>query len=153
MVPVAVIIVVHANAYDRREVLNMEISPQKPTRSGRGRGLSSVRLVVCDASEASVAEVYVPGWVCDKSGRRVARSRTVATGDTPEAASQEWQGVSEQIRPKVLKLAAITYEIEPNVLAYISFPKGASGQAAQHKPDRTVLRGYQAAAGRSAAPQ
>ncbi len=42
---------------------------------------------------------------------------------TPEAASAQWRTVADQIRPKVPKLATIMDEAEPDVLAYMTFPK------------------------------
>ena len=45
-----------------------------------------------------------------------------------------------QIRPKVPKFAAIMEEAETDVLAYMTFPKGASPQVAQHEPDRARQR-------------
>jgi len=60
-----------------------------------------------------------------KSGRRVV-SAFIATAfvqETPEAASVQWRAVADQIRPKVPKLAAIMDDAEPDVLAYMTFPK------------------------------
>src|SRR5690606_4197491 len=60
-----------------------------------------------------------------KSGRRVV-SAFIATAfaqETPEAASAQWRAVADQIRPKVPKLAAILDDAEPDVLAYMTFPK------------------------------
>ena len=60
-----------------------------------------------------------------KSGRRVV-SAFIATAfaqETPEAASTQWRAVADQIRPKVPKLAAIMDDAEPDVLAYMTFPK------------------------------
>ena len=60
-----------------------------------------------------------------KSGRRVV-SAFIATAfaqETPETASQKWRAVADQIRPKVPKLAAIMDDAEPDVLAYMSFPR------------------------------
>jgi transposase-like protein len=60
-----------------------------------------------------------------KSGRRVV-SAFIATAfaqETPEAASTQWRAVADQIRPKVPKLAAILDDAEPDVLAYMTFPK------------------------------
>ena len=42
---------------------------------------------------------------------------------TAEAASAQWRAVTDQIRPKVPKLAAIMDEAEHDVLAYMTFPK------------------------------
>lgn len=60
-----------------------------------------------------------------KSGRGVV-SAFIATAfaqETPEAASTEWRAVADQIRPKVPKLATIMDDTEPDVLAYVTFPK------------------------------
>ena len=48
---------------------------------------------------------------------------TAFAQETPETASQQWRAVADQIRPKVPKLAAIMDEAEPDVLAYMSFPR------------------------------
>ncbi|AFL54728.1 putative insertion sequence transposase protein (plasmid) [Sinorhizobium fredii USDA 257] len=60
-----------------------------------------------------------------KSGRRVV-SAFIATAfaqETPQAASTQWRAVADQIRPKVPKLAAIMDDAEPDVLAYMTFPR------------------------------
>jgi putative transposase len=60
-----------------------------------------------------------------KSGRRVV-SAFIATAfaqDTLEAAREQWRNVTDQIRPKVPKLATIMDEAEDDVLAYMTFPK------------------------------
>lgn len=64
-----------------------------------------------------------------KSGRRIV-SAFIATAfaqDTAETASAQWRAVAEQIRPKVPKLATIMDDVEPDVLAYMTFPK-------EHRP-------------------
>ena len=60
-----------------------------------------------------------------KSGRRIV-SAFIATAfaqETPEAASGQWRAVADQIRPKVPKLADILDDAEPDVPAYMTFPK------------------------------
>src|SRR5690606_30993645 len=60
-----------------------------------------------------------------KSGRRVV-SAFIATAfaqETPEAASTQWRSVSDQIRPKVPKLATLMDQAESDVLAYMTFPR------------------------------
>lgn len=105
------------------------------------RGLRGVKLVVCDAHEgikAAVTKVLTATWQrcrvhfmrnvlahAGKSGRRVV-SAFIATAfaqETLEAASLQWRSVADQIRPKVPKLAAILDGAEPDVLAYMTFPK------------------------------
>ncbi|ESX41152.1 transposase [Mesorhizobium sp. LSHC426A00] len=148
IVSVAVIIAVGVNADGRREVLGMEIgtSEAEPIwteflRKLTRRGLRGVKLVVSDAHEglkAAVTKVLCATWQrcrvhfmrnvlahAGKSGRRVV-SAFIATAfaqETPEAASVQWRAVADQIRPKVPKLATIMDDAEPDVLAYMTFPK------------------------------
>lgn len=42
---------------------------------------------------------------------------------TPEAASQQWRAVADQVRPKLPKLANLMDDAEPDVLAYMTFPR------------------------------
>lgn len=60
-----------------------------------------------------------------KSGRRVVSAFIGAAfaQETPEAASQQWRAVADQMRPKLPKLAALMDDAEPDVLAYMTFPK------------------------------
>ena len=88
-----------------------------------------------------------------KSGRRVV-SAFIATAfvqETSEAASTQWRAVADQIRPKVPKLATIMDDAEPDVLAYMTFPKcsvprssgpgqAGSGLAGWPKPYRWLRR-------------
>jgi putative transposase len=148
IVSVAVIIAVAVNTDGRREVLGMEIgtSEAEPIwteflRKLTRRGLRGVKLVISDAHEgikAAVAKVLCATWQrcrvhfmrnvlahAGKSGRRVV-SAFIATAfaqETPEAASTQWRAVADQIRPTVPKLAAIMDDAEPDVLAYMTFPK------------------------------
>ena len=105
------------------------------------RGLRGVKLVVSDAHEglkAAVTKVLSATWQrcrvhfmrnvlahAGKSGRRVVAAfiATAFAQETPEAASTQWRAVADQIRPKVPKLAAILDDAEPDVLAYMTFPK------------------------------
>jgi len=148
IVSVAVIIAVGVNADGRREVLGMEVgtSEAEPIwteflRSLTRRGLSGVKLVISDAHEgikAAVSKVLCSTWQrcrvhfmrnvlahAGKSGRRVVSAfiTTAFAQDTPDAANHQWRAVADQIRPKVPKLAAIMDDAEPDVLAYMSFPK------------------------------
>ena len=148
IVSVAVIIAVGVNSDGRREVLGMEIgtSEAEPIwteflRKLTRRGLRGVKLVVSDAHEgikAAVSKVLCATWQrcrvhfmrnaiahAGKSGRRVVSAfiGTAFAQETAEAASTQWRAVADQIRPKVPKLASIMDEAEPDVLAYMSFPK------------------------------
>jgi putative transposase len=147
IVSVAIIIAVGVNTDGRREVLGMEIgaSEAEPIwteflRKLTRRGLRGVKLVISYAHEGIKAAVKVlcATWQrcrghfmrnvlanAGKSGRRVV-SAFIATAfaqETAEAASTQWRAVADQIRPKVPKLAAIMDDAEPDVLAYMTFPK------------------------------
>jgi len=148
IVSVAAIIAIGVNSDGRREVLGMEIgaSEAEPIwtaflRKLTRRGLRGVKLVISDAHEgikAAVSKVLCATWQrcrvhfmrnvlahAGKSGRRVV-SAFIATAfaqETPKAASAQWRAVADQIRPKVPKLATLLDEAEPDVLAYMSFPR------------------------------
>ncbi len=146
IVSVAVIIAVGVNSDGRREVLGMEIgtSEAEPIWTEFLRKLTrlrGVKLVVSDAHEglkAAVTKVLCATWQrcrvhfmrnvlahAGKNGRRVV-SAFIATAfaqGTAEAASLQWRAVADQIRTKVPKLAAIMDDAEPDVLAYMTFPK------------------------------
>ena len=146
IVSVAVIIAVGVNSDGRREVLGMEIgtSEAEPIWTEFLRKLTrlrGVKLVVSDAHEglkAAVTKVLCATWQrcrvhfmrnvlahAGKNGRRVV-SAFIATAfaqETAEAASLQWRAVADQIRTKVPKLAAIMDDAEPDVLAYMTFPK------------------------------
>jgi putative transposase len=148
IVSVAVIIAVGVNSDGRREILGLEVgsSEAEPIwtaflRKLTRRGLRGVKLVISDAHEgikAAVTKVLSTAWQrcrvhfmrnvlahAGKSGRRVVAAfiATAFAQDTPEAARSQWRTVSDQIRSKVPKLAAIMDEAEADVLAYMTFPR------------------------------
>ena len=148
IVSVAVIVAVGVNSDGRREVLGMDIGASEAEpfwtaflRKLTRRGLRGVKLVISDAHEGikgAVSKLLCASWQrcrvhfmrnalahAGKSGRRVV-SAFIATAfaqETPEAASQQWRAVADQIRPKVPKLATLMDDAETDVLAYMSFPK------------------------------
>jgi putative transposase len=148
IVSVAVIVAVGINNDGRREVLGMDIGPSEAEpfwtdflRKLTRRGLRGVKLVISDAHEgikAAVAKVLHATWQrcrvhfmrnalahASRQGRRVA-SAFIATAfaqDDAEAARFQWRKVADQLRPKVQKLARLMDEAEPDVLAYMTFPK------------------------------
>jgi putative transposase len=97
--------------------------------------------VVSDAHEglkAALARVLHASWQrcrvhfmrnalahAGKSGRRVVAAfiATAFAQEDADAARTQWRLVADQLRPKVPKLAALMDEAEPDVLAYMSFPK------------------------------
>jgi transposase-like protein len=148
IVSVAVIIAVGVNSDGRREVLGMQIGASEAEtfwtqflRSLTRRGLRGVKLVVSDAHEglkAAIAKILNATWQrcrvhfmrnalahAGKSGRRVV-SAFIATAfaqDDAAAAKAQWRQVSDQLRPKLPKLAAFMNDAETDVLAYMSFPR------------------------------
>jgi transposase-like protein len=148
IVSVAVIVAVGVNSDGRREVLGMDIGASEAEpfwtaflRKLTRRGLRGVKLVISDAHEgikAAVSKLLCATWRrcrvhfmrnalahAGKSGRRVV-SAFIATAfaqETPEAASQQWRAVADQVRPKLPKLANLMDEAEPDVLAYMTFPR------------------------------
>ena len=148
IVSVAVIIATGVNADGRREVLGMQTGESEAEtfwtdflRKLRQRGLRGVKLVVSDAHEglkASIAKIMHAGWQrcrvhfmrnalahAGKSGRRVV-SALIGTAFAQEdeaAARTQWRKVADQLRPTVLRLAALMDDAETDVLAYTAFPK------------------------------
>ena len=149
IVSVAAIVAVGVNADGRREVLGLEIGASEAETFWVGflrklarRGLRRVKLVVSDAHEglkAAIAKVLTgAAWQrcrvhfmrnvlahAGRQGRRVV-SAFVATAfaqDDAEAARQQWRKVADQLRPKLRKLAEMMDAAEPDVLAYMAFPR------------------------------
>ena len=169
IVSVAVIVAVGVNTDGRREVLGMDIGPSEAEpfwtaflRKLARRGLRGVKLVISDAHEglkAAISKILSATWQrcrvhfmrnalahAGKSGRRVV-SAFVATAfaqNDADSAKQQWRRVADQLRPKVPKLAALMDEAEPDVLAYMTFPPAAPGEAALHQPARAAQRRDQA---------
>ena len=148
IVSVAAIMAIGVNSDGKREVLGMDIGASEAEafwtdfiRKLTRRGLRGVKLVISDAHngiKAAVSKLLCATWqrcrvhfmrnalaYAGKSGRRVA-SAFIATAfaqETPEAASQQWRTVADQIRTKVPKLATLMDDAETDVLAYMAFPK------------------------------
>ena len=147
VVSLAVTVAVGANTDGRREVLGMGVGPSEAEtfwtdflRKLARRGLRGVKLVVSDAHEglkAAAARVLnATHQRCrvhfarnalahaGKSGRRVvsALMATAFAQDDAAAAKAQWRKVSDQLRPKLPKLAELMDTAEDDVLAYMSFP-------------------------------
>ena len=148
IISVAVIVAVGVNSDGRREVLGMDIGPSEAEtfwtaflRKLARRGLRGVKLAISDAHEgikAAVAKVLHASWQrcrvhfmrnvlahAGRQGRRVVAAfiGTAFVQDDAETACKQWRQVADQLRPKVPKLAAYMDEAEPDVLAFMSFPK------------------------------
>src|ERR1700724_2364902 len=148
IVSVAVIIAVGVNRDGRREVLGMDIGPSEAETFWADfspglarRGLRGVKLVISDAHEglkAAIAKVLHASWQrcrvhfmrnvlahAGKHGRRVVAAfiATAFAQEDAEMARTQWRQVSDQLRPKVAKLALLMDQAEADVLAFMSFPK------------------------------
>jgi len=148
IVSVAVIVAVAVNSDGRREVLGMTIGASEAEtfwvdflRSLARRGLRGVKLVISDAHEGlktAVTKVLHASWQrcrvhfmrnvlahAGRQGRRVV-SAFIATAFAQEdaaAAQAQWRQVADQLRPRATKLAELMDAAEPDVLAYMTFPK------------------------------
>jgi putative transposase len=152
IVSVAVIIAVGVNSAGRREVLGIAIGASEAEtfwtdflRKLARRGLRGAKLVISDAHEgikAAVSKVLHASWQrcrvhfmhnvlahAGKQGRRVVSAfiGTAFAQDDAGAAKAQWRQVADQLRPRVLRLAALMDEAETDVLAYMTFP-------AAHRP-------------------
>lgn len=159
IVSVAVIIAVGVNTDGVREVLGMAVGPSEAEpfwtsflRSLTRRGLRGVKLVIADSHEglkAAAAKVLKATWQRCKvhflrnalahagKGQRqmvLAMINTVFAQETLDAAIAQWRVVADQLRSKFPKLAAMLDRSEPDVLAYMSFPKAHRTQIHSTNP-------------------
>lgn len=148
IVSMATIIAVAVNTEGRREVLGMATGPSEAEpfwseflRSLMRRGLRGVKLVISDAHEglkAAVAKVLNATWqrcrvhflrnalaYANKGQRQMvfALINTIFAQESAEAAHQQWRVVTDQLREKFPKLAAMMDAAEHEVLAFMDFPK------------------------------
>lgn len=144
----ATIIAVAVNSEGRREVLGMATGPSEAepfwTQFLRGlmrRGLRGVKLVISDAHEglkAAVAKVLKATWqrcrvhflrnalaYANKGQRQMvfALINTIFAQETADAAHAQWRIVTDQLRAKFPKLAAMMLDTEYEVLSFFDFPK------------------------------
>jgi putative transposase len=159
IVSVAVIIAVAVNTDGVREILGLEIGPSEAEpfwtsflRSLTRRGLRGVKLVISDAHEglkAAAAKVLSCTWQRCKvhflrnalahagKGQRqmvLALINTIFAQETPDAARDQWRAVADQLRARFPKLAEMMDEAEPDVLAFMSFPKAHRTQIHSTNP-------------------
>ena len=148
IVSVAATIATAVNTDGRREVLGMAVGASEAEtfwteflRSLARRGLRGVKLVISDAHEglkAAVQRVLHASWQrcrvhfmrnvlahAGRSHRRVVAAwiGTAFAEADAEAARKQWRSVADQLRPRVPKLASIMDSAEPDVLAFMAFPK------------------------------
>ncbi len=148
IVSVAATIAVGVNAEGRREVLGLRVGLSEAEtfwssflRSLTRRGLRGVRLIVSDAHEGlkqAAAKVLGATWQrCRVHFMRNALShvakaqqpmvasyiRTAFAQDTETGAHQRWREVTDSLRERLPKLAALMDEAEHDVLAHRAFHK------------------------------
>lgn len=159
IVSVAVILAVGVNTDGTRELLGLAVGPSEAEpfwidflRSLSRRGLRGVKLVISDSHvglKAAIAKVFKATWQrcrvhfmrnalahAGKGQRQMvlALINTVFAQETAEAAHEQWRIVSEQLRQKFPKLAAMMDDAENDVLAYMDFPKAHRKQIASTNP-------------------
>ena len=148
IVSVAVIVAVAVNTQGRREILGIAIGASEAEtfwteflRSLARRGLRGVKLVISDDHKGlkpAAARILNATWQrcrvhfmrnlgahAGKQGRRVVAAfvTTAFAQEDAEAAKTQWRQVADQLRVKAPKLANLMDEAEPDVLAYMTFPK------------------------------
>ena len=148
IVSVAVTVAVAVNTQGRREILGMAVGASEAEtfwtaflRTLARRGLGGVKLVISDdhkGLKAAATRILSATWQrcrvhfmrnllahAGKQGRRVVAAfvATAFAQDDAEAAKTQWRQVADQLRPKVPKLANLMDQAEPDVLAYMTFPR------------------------------
>ena len=148
VVSVAVIIAVAVNTDGVREILGVATGASEAEpfwteflRSLTRRGLRGVKLVISDAHEglkAAISKVLKTTWqrckvhflrnalaYANKGQRQavLAVINTIFVQDSPESASAQWRLVTDQLRGKFPKLAAMMDAAEQDVLAFTGFPR------------------------------
>ncbi len=148
IVSAAVIVAVGANAEGRREVLGLAVGPSEAepfwTEFLRGlarRGLRGVKLVISDAHEglkAAIAKVLGATWQRCRvhfmrnalahvpKGQRemvAAAIRTAFVQEDAQAASRQWRQIADSLRSRFDRLAQLMDKAEPDLLAFMTFPK------------------------------
>lgn len=148
VVSVAVIIAVAVNTDGVREILGVATGASEAEpfwteflRSLTRRGLRGVKLVISDAHEglkAAISKVLKTTWqrckvhflrnalaYANKGQRQavLAVINTIFVQDSPESASAQWRLVTDQLREKFPKLAAMMDAAEQDVLAFTGFPR------------------------------
>jgi putative transposase len=149
VVSMAVVIAIGVNGDGQREVLGLDVGPSEDgafwlafLRSLVARGLGGVRLVVSDAHQglkAAIAAVLQgASWqrcrvhfirnalalVPKSAAAMVATTiRTVFVQVEPDAAREQWRRIADGFRPRYERLADLLDQAEPDVLAYLAFPR------------------------------
>jgi transposase-like protein len=145
----AVVVAIGVTAEGRREVVGFDVGPSEDgafwetfLRSLVGRGLQGVELVASDAHEglkgAIAAVLHGASWqrcrvhfvrnalaLVPKGVQAMvaATIRTVFAQPTAKAARAQWQEVVQGFRERFPRVAQLMEAAEPDVLAYLAFPR------------------------------
>ncbi len=116
------------------------------------RGLRGVKLVISDAHtglKAAIVKVLHATWQrgrvhmmrnllahAGRQGRGVVAAfvGTAFAQDDAASAKAQWRQVTDQLRPKAAKLAAMMDEMEEDVLAYMGFPRNTVPKSTAQTP-------------------
>jgi putative transposase len=145
----AVVLAVGVTAAGEREVLGLDVGPSEDgafwlafLRGLVARGLGGVQLVVSDAHRGLAAAIAAvlqgAAWqrcrvhflrnalaLVPKSAQQLVATtiRTVFAQPEPDQARAQWRRVADGFRPRFPRLAALLDDAEPDVLAYLGFPR------------------------------
>jgi putative transposase len=135
IVSVAVIVTVGVNTDDLREVLGMDVRPSEaePPHPEPVEGLDRLptqarptRPARRQSGDLRLPRGHQGGGLQGAHHVLAALSRplhaTAFAQDDARHAWAQWRRIADQLKPKVLKLAALMDEAEPDVLPYLSFP-------------------------------
>ena len=160
MVALAVVIAIGVRATGERAVLGVDVGASEDgafwlqfLRGLVARGLAGVQLVISDAHEglkgAIAAALAGASWqrcrvhflrnalaLVPKSAQAMvaATIRTVFAQPDAANAREQWRRVADNLRPRFPKLADLLDEAEPEVLAYLAFPRAHWRQIWSNNP-------------------
>jgi transposase-like protein len=149
VVAMAVVLAIGVNGDGQREVLGLDVGPSEDgafwlrfLRSLVARGLTGVELVISDAHQglkgAIQAVLHGASWqrcrvhfvrnllaLVPKSAAEMvaATVRTVFAQPDATSAREQWRAVADRFRPSFPRVADLLDEAEPDVLAYLAFPR------------------------------
>lgn len=149
VVSMAVVIAIGVNGDGQREVLGLDVGPSEDgafwlrfLRSLVARGLTGVELVISDAHQglkgAIQAVLHGASWqrcrvhfvrnllaLVPKSAAEMVAATVRTVFAQPDAASarEQWRAVADRFRTSFPRVAALLDEAEPDVLAYLAFPR------------------------------
>jgi putative transposase len=149
VVGMAVVIAIGVNGDGQREVLGLDVGPSEDgafwlrfLRRLVARGLAGVQAVISDAHQglkgAIQAVLHGASWqrcrvhfvrnllaLVPKSAAEMVAATVRTVFAQPDAASarEQWRSVADRFRTSFPRVAALMDEAEPDVLAYLAFPR------------------------------